>query len=138
MVERSKGQNNNSPFIKKASTAMSLLDIVSIDANGYVIPAVTASTVLLGLVQENIKSSDDDYAKARMVVVDVPRGDRDEFIIDVTGGTLTQANVGKAYDLSDAKTLNIATGGTVKHCKVVGIVSTTKASVVFNTGILFA
>lgn len=136
MVERSKGQNNNIPLTKKASQAFTNLEVVTLDANGFVIPAVTASTVIAGLVQRDVTTASQDYASANTIVVDCPRGDRDEFIIDVTGGTATQANVGKFYDLADSKTLNIAAAGTVKHAMVVGIVSGTKVAVSFNRAVL--
>lgn len=135
---RTKGQNNNVPVLKKASQAFTNLDVVAYDANGYVIPATSGSTNLVGLIQETIAVTDTDYATARLAVVDRGIGDRDEFEIDVTGGTLTQANVGKSYDLSDAKTLNIAVVGTVKHFKVVGVKSSTVAYVVFNPAVVNA
>lgn len=138
MIQRSKGQNDNVPAIKKASTAFNLLDIVAYDTNGYVLPAVAGSTNLVGLVQEAITVADTDYTSARTIVVDKGIGDRAEFEIDVTGGTLTQANVGKSYDLSDAKTLNIAVVGTVKHLKVVGVKSSTVAYVTFNPAVISA
>lgn len=138
MITRSKGQNDNVPAIKKASTAFALLDVVAYDTNGFVVPATSGSTNLVGLVQEEITVSDVDYTSARPVVVDKGIGDRAEFEIDVTGGTLTQANVGKSYDLSDAKTLNVASLGTNKHFKVVGIKSSTVAIVVFNPAVVNA
>lgn len=131
-VERSRGQNNNLPLVKKASQAFTCLELVTIDATGFVIPAVAGSTIIAGLVQKTVTTASEDYALANTIIVDVPRGDRDEFEIDVTGGTATQANVGKFYDLADSKTLNIATVGTVNHALVTGVVSGTRVRVSFS------
>jgi hypothetical protein len=114
------------------------LDVVAYDTNGFAVPATSGSTNLIGLIQKTIAVTDTDYATASPAVVDKGVGDKAEFEIDVTGGTLTQANVGKLYDLSDARTLNITAVGTIKHFKVVGIKSSTVAYVVFNTAVINA
>lgn len=92
-------------LIKKASTAIAIGDVVTIeDATGYIIPAVAGSTQVKGVAQERIASTDTDYATARNTTVDVPLpGDLFEIACNTT---ITQAMVGDLFDLASAGVLD--------------------------------
>jgi hypothetical protein len=58
-------------FIKKASTAIAIGDLLTVEAaTGHLIPATAATTNVKGIAQERIASTDDDYATARNIYVD--------------------------------------------------------------------
>lgn len=121
---------------KKASTAIVLNSVLTYDSStGTLQPAVTASTNLAGISRRAVTSSDSDYASTTLIPIDVP-APNDVFVLDCNT-TVTQAMVGDDFDLASATTLDNSTGGTVKHCKLVGGVGTTKAEVRFNPVVLF-
>jgi len=88
-------------FIKKASTAIAIGDVVTVEAaTGHIIPAVAGSIQVKGIAQELIASTDADYATARNTYVDVPLpGDLFEMACNTT---ITQAMVGDFFDLASA------------------------------------
>lgn len=94
-------------YKKKASTAFAFNDLVYIDSNGYVAPAVDGGLfVPLGLIQRAIAATDSDYASATKVPVLVPGPDA-EFLCDVATGTAAQTDIGEWIDIDDAKTVDV-------------------------------
>lgn len=127
MITRLRGANNQFDIEKTASTAIALNTLLTISTAGRLTPAVTASTNIAGVAMELIASTDTDYTGTRKITVDLPRP-TDLFEIDSTGAAITQTMVGEFFDLTDAGTLNLAAGGTVKHCKLVGFTATASGS----------
>lgn len=114
-------------MLKKASTAIALNSILTVDSTtGHLQPAVTASTNLAGIARELVASTDSDYATARNTFIDVPRPS-DLFVMDCNT-TITQAMVGDDFDLASATVVDNSTGGTVKHVKLVAIQQATYTS----------
>lgn len=122
-IERRNNAKNVQFFAKAASTAIGIDDILTINAAGFVAPAVAASANLIGLSMERVASTDSDFAGTRKISVDVPSGAQ-QFIIDTTGASVAQTMVGEFFDLSNSTTLNVGAAGTVKHCKVLEILGT--------------
>ena len=99
---RNSGKPNISgDYIKKASTAINIGDIVTLEeATGHIIPAVAGSTNVKGIALEKIASTDSDYATARNTFIEVPTpGDLFEIACNTT---ITQAMVGDFFDLASA------------------------------------
>lgn len=125
---RKMGASKMYSFLKKASTAFALGDIVTVDGSGLLIPATSTSTVIVGVIKRAVLTTDADYAQSVPVAVEVfTQGD--VFEIDASS-TVTQAMVGVTKDLTNASTLNVAANA-VAPFRVIGIGSTsTKALVV--------
>lgn len=118
---------------------MAVNSFVAIDgANGWFINAASTSSLILGILQEKISSTDGDYADARPTMVDM-LSSRDVVEIDVTG-TLTAAMVGQFLKLSsttgllaDAATAASAqspAAGLVLMC--IGFISASKGLFIVN------
>lgn len=136
--QRINGEPTIQPYKKKASTAFAQGDIVAIDSNGFLIPAVAATTGndIVGICMETVLSTDADYAGTREIAVDVVQkgGDMDRFLAIVGAGTPAQTQVGEAHDL-DANGQIDLTATTTKVVKVERIISSTLVWVSFlNTG----
>jgi hypothetical protein len=67
---------------KKASTAITANTLLTLDSNGQLIPAVTASQFVVGAAISTVVSTDDNYATTDEIQYDAAR-DGDEFIMDV-------------------------------------------------------
>jgi hypothetical protein len=107
---------------KKASAALTFNDLVQIDANGFVLRAVDASTLtVMGLVQKTVASSD---ATTDKVPVLVPGPDA-IFICDVSTGTAAQEDVGQFVDIDDHNSIDVD-ASTYGIFYVVGYVSATQ------------
>lgn len=132
--ERAEGPANIKPYKKKASTAFSWGDPVYVDSNGFldVAVAATAAADIVGVIQETIASTDDDYASTRMVAVDVPRkGDNgDLFRAQVGTGTAAQTDVGELVDLTAGSKVDLD-ASSIDALKVQRILSTTEVLVSF-------
>jgi len=78
---------------------MSIGDLVYIDSNGYIAPAVDdAAIVPVGLIMKAIAATDSDYASATNVPILV--GDVDaEFEIDVGTGSAATTDIGEWCDV---------------------------------------
>jgi hypothetical protein len=96
--------NLTGDYIKKASTAIARNSVVSLDTNGFLVPAAAATTNVKGIAQEAIASTDSDYATARNTTIDVPLPG-DLFLMDCNT-TITQAMVGDFFDLADANVVD--------------------------------
>jgi len=124
-VFRQSGKMNvSSKFLKKASTAIDLNSVVSVDANGFLIPATASTTNIKGIALEKIASTDTDYATARPIIIDVPHpGEVFEMACNTT---ITQTMVGMLYDLADANVVdNSDDSGAIDVIEIVGIVKAT-------------
>lgn len=108
MIKPYKGKFHTEWYPKVASTAFAMNDLVYLDGDGYLTPAVDGSNIVsLGLIQKTIAATDDDYASTTMVPVLV--GDKDaEFLCDVSTGTAAQTDVGEWIDIDDANSVDVA------------------------------
>ena len=85
-------------FPKVASTAFAFDDLVYLDSDGYLTPAVDgANIVCLGLIKKAIASGDSDYASNTRVPVQVC-DENAEYLCDVSTGTAAQTDVGEHID----------------------------------------
>ena len=109
-------------FKKKASAALTVNDLVQIDANGFVLRAVDASTLtVIGLVLKTVASSDTTTDKVPVLVT----GPDAVFLCDVTTGTAAQEDVGQFVDIDDHNSIDVdATTYGVFY--IVGYVSATQ------------
>lgn len=99
MIRRKNGKNNIMWFKKKASTAILSGALTYIDTDGFLNPASASSVNNVGVILTPISSTDSDYASTTFVPVDVC-SPTDQFIADVSAGTVAQTNVGAYYDLN--------------------------------------
>lgn len=131
MIKPYKGKFHTEWYPKVVSTAFAENDLVYLDANGYLTPAVDgANIVALGLIQKTIAATDDDYATATMVPVLV--GDKDaEFLCDVSTGTAAQTDVGEHIDIDDANSVDV-TASTYDVFFVTKFISTTQVVAKLN------
>lgn len=130
---RSRGDVTIRPYLKGASVAFTFGDIVTKDASGFLAKA-TASTPranLLGLIQRTVLSTDSDYASNTLVNVEVFEHDPGEFKLDVGTGSLTQAMVGKQFDLKDENEVDV-TSNAIGHVTCVRYISATQGVFKFN------
>lgn len=125
MITYNRGNYHIEYFPKKVSTAMALNDLVYVDTNGYLIPAVDGVALFAkGLLQKKVLATDSDYATATRVPVLVP--DKDTvFLCDCTTTTPAQTDVGEFVDIDDAKNVDVG-ASTYDIFEVVGIVSSTQ------------
>jgi hypothetical protein len=116
------------------STALSKGSIVAW-SNGYLIAATNSSapSTHVGVIRHAITAADADYAKARLVEVEVPVENNVLWEADVTA-TLVVADRGLYCDLTDALTVNRG-ASTYDVVQVVRYISTTKADVILNLGV---
>ena len=130
MFQRYNGDPNIQMYKKKVSTTFTIGDAVVIDANGFLDKAVTATTVIQGIIMQTVLATDANYAVAEFIPVDVPRRG-DQFLADVTTGTPAQTHVGETHDLVGSGGINLTTVLTniVKVEKILG--DATKAIISF-------
>lgn len=130
---RVRGEVTIRPYLKAASTAFTFGDIVTKDASGYLVKAAatTPRANLLGQIQRTIASTDSDYASNSLVNVEVFEHDPGEFKMTVDTGTLTQAMVGKQFDLADHNGIDV-TSNAIGHVTIVRYVDASTAIVKFN------
>lgn len=95
---------------KKASTAIALDELLTLDSNGQLIPAVTASTTVVGVSLSTVKSTDDNYATTDEIQYDAAR-DGDEFIMDVNDASTAGFVAGVERAIVDSKTIKAAAPG---------------------------
>lgn len=123
MITRESGKPNFEWYPKKASTAFAVQSLVYPDGSGAVQPADSTSGEHIGICQELIAATDDDYTGTRKIAIDVL--DQNDIFRATVTGTLTAAKVGTYMDLSDASTVNAAaTSKNVVLC--VGFISATE------------
>lgn len=112
-------------YPKVVSTAFAMNDLVYLDGNGYLTPAVDGANIVpLGLIQKVVAATDSDYATATLVPVLV--GDKDaEFLCDVSTGTAAQTDVGEWVDIDDANSVDV-NASTYDVFLVTKVISTTQ------------
>lgn len=112
-------------YKKVASTALAMNDLVYIDANGYLTPAVDGVALTpVGLIQKTIAATDSDYASTTEVPVLV--GDADtEFLCDVSTGSAATTDIGEWIDIDDANSVDVS-ATTYDIFFVTGVVSATQ------------
>lgn len=120
-------------FPKVASTTIQVGAVLGFHASGFVSHAVAASTVIVGVSQRKIASTDDDYAQNSLIPVIIP-GPDDTFEADITSAV--QSDVGEVYDLTQiasgtAQSVD-RTSSTNAVVTVVGFISGSKVLVKFN------
>lgn len=125
MIKPYRGTFHTEWYPKVVSTAFADNDLVYIDSNGYLTPAVDGSNIVaLGLIQKTIAATDSDYATATRVPVLV--GDIDaEFVCDVSTGTAAQTDVGEWIDIDDANSVDV-NASTYDVFFVTGVLSSSK------------
>jgi len=116
------------------STTFSEGGIVAWDS-GYLIEATATSAVSthVGVIRHKIAATDDNYADARMVEVEVPVENNVLWEADVTA-TLVVADRGLYCDLTNNLVINRG-ASTYDAVQIVKYLSTTKAEVILNLGV---
>lgn len=137
MITRKNGAHKVAYFKKKASTAIPLGAIVSLDSDGYLIPATASTTSHIGVSMEVIASTDSDYSSTRAVMVDTCNSSTDMFEAEVSAGTVAQTAVGAHYDLNSTGDKVDLSATSVKAVYVVGI-NTAKGTVIIQINSLAA
>jgi len=99
MLKRKNDKHNIQYYSKKASTAFINGGLVSVDVNGFLIPATATSVNHVGIIIIDVLATDADYAATTKVPVDA-MGPNDEVIADVSAGTIAQTVVGEYHDLN--------------------------------------
>ena len=119
--------------VSTAFTLNDMVEILSTAAGVGTLAKVTAtSTAVIGLIQQTIASTDDDYATTRKVPVLV--GDADaEFLFDVSTGTAATTDIGEMVDFDDENSIDV-NAYTLGQVKVTGFISTSKVTGKFNKG----
>lgn len=129
MFKRKEGKHTVKYFKKKVSTAFTNGGLVSVDTDGYLIPATASSVQHVGLIMKAVTSADADYASATFVPVDV-LSPTDLLIADVSAGTVAQTAVGAYYDLASTGASVDLSATSVKAVFVQDILTATSQVVV--------
>jgi hypothetical protein len=117
---------------KAASTVFAANTFVSNNGSGKLIPSTSSSTLITGVVQQAVASTDSNYASATDELMVIMPSDRSIFEADITTGTLTAAMVGNSYGLTNATGVDVTnTTTTVVTC--VGFISGTKGYFKINS-----
>tara|TARA_R110000868_G_scaffold244403_1_gene500703 strand:- start:240 stop:656 length:417 start_codon:yes stop_codon:yes gene_type:complete len=97
---------------KKASTAFAANSFVSQESGtGFIEPATSSSAALVGVMQEVVASTDDDYADNSTKLVILPL-DRSTLFRCTTAADIATTDVGEYHDLTDAVTVNPSASST--------------------------
>jgi len=129
MIKRKNGKHNIMWFKKKVSTAFLNGALTNIDSNGFLIPATATSINHVGVILEEIATTDSDYASATFVPVDVC-SPTDQFIAYVSAGTVAQTAVGAYYDLNSTGDKVDLSSTTTKQVYVQDIMSASSQVVI--------
>ncbi len=95
---------------KKASTAISLDELLTLDSSGQLIPAVTASVFVVGASLSTVLSTDDNYATTAEIQYDKAL-DGDEFIMAVDDAETAGFVPGVERGIVNSKTIQAAAPG---------------------------
>jgi hypothetical protein len=108
MIKPYKGKFHTEWYPKVASTEFAENDLVYLDSDGYLTPAVDGALIKpVGLIQKKIASTDSDYASTTRVPVLV--GDVSaEYLCDVGTGTAAQTDVGEWIDIDDETEVDVS------------------------------
>lgn len=123
---RVSGKENIEWYTRAASQAFTNGALAYFNGSGAIIPADATSGDHIGVVVKKVASTDNDYATAVKIPVDVA-GENDIFEVGCTSTALAtlQALVGTYIDLTDSVTANVSASAK-DALLVVGVVSTTK------------
>jgi len=94
--------------------------------------STTANEATAGVLRKAVAATDDDYAVARLLPVEVPLENYVTWTADVTA-TLVVADVGLYCDLTDSLHVSRASS-TYDIVQITKYLSTTKAEVILNIG----
>ena len=137
MFVRKQGKTKFMYFPVTVSTAISKGAVVAL-ASGQIIPALNdvATYSVVGVIRHAIAATDDDYATARNVEVEVPVEKNVVWTADVNAGTLATTSVGSYFDFT---TDDDGSGfdqdvSTLDHVLCTKFISTSKGEVVLNIG----
>lgn len=133
MIKQITGEPVVSDYKAPASTAFDFNDVVTRNSSGQLAKATSSTprSELLGLIQQTIASTDDDYASVKIVPVLLFQKDV-EFKADVDTGTLTTSMVGKRFDLNDEDGIDVTAEGQ-KCVEITRYISASEARVKFIT-----
>lgn len=95
---------------KKASTAIDLDELLTLNSDGQLIPAVTASQSVVGVSLSTVLSTDDNYATTDEIQYDKAL-DGDEFIMAVDDASTSGFVPGVERAIVDSKTIKAAAPG---------------------------
>lgn len=95
---------------KKASTAIALNELLTLDSNGQLLPATTASTFVVGVSLTTVLSTDDNYATTDQIQYDAAL-DGDEFIMNVDEASTSGFVAGVERAIVDSKNIKSAAPG---------------------------
>lgn len=95
---------------KKASTAIDLDEVLTLDSSGQLLPATTASQFAVGVSLSTVLSTDDNYATTALIQYDKALSG-DEFIMAVDDAATAGFVAGVERALVDSKTIQAAAAG---------------------------
>jgi len=103
-------------------------------SSGFLIPATSSTSALshVGVIKKAIVSTDNDYATARLVPVEVPMEKNVLWKAPVTSG-LVAADVGLLVDLTNSVTINRG-ASTIDAAQVREVISATEGLFALNLG----
>lgn len=99
-----KGATKTVSFPKTASVTFTKGDLVIL-TSGLVATATIQSTAQIGIIRQDIASTDSDFAANTEVLVEVPRESTCELEAEVTN-TLLTTDIGTKFDLNSASVVN--------------------------------
>lgn len=126
MAQQKNNRNNGNQYNKLASTAYAAGDFVIFNGLGQVVPA-TGGVSAVGVINETITSSDNDYAVTRPTNV-TEKIANVEFIIPVSVGVATAAMVGSSFDIDPANPGSIDVSGAGTDVLVTEFLSATQVA----------
>lgn len=109
MLKRISGPSNLIPAPKTASTALSNGTVVKFSGStGFLVQGAAADTIVLGVIQQTIASTDSDYANNTPVLIDTFEPSQ-VWECDVTNGgavpgTLAVTSIGQYFKIDAAAT----------------------------------
>lgn len=99
-------------------------------SGGTLTNATKKSTSVMGIMKEDIDSTDNKYSQTSNVAVEVPLEPSAQILTDVTG-TLATTNIGASFDIKNATTVDVGSNATGQVlCK--GYISTSKGKFTLN------
>ena len=106
------------------SASFGVGDLVGYDADGFIIPAVAATTIE-GISNETYVAASDNETVAKYAVSFTAARPGIVLEMEISGGTIAQEDEGELFDVSDANTVDGTTEGTGTHLKLVKFISAT-------------
>jgi len=124
-------------YPRTASVVFTKGDLVMF-TSGLIATATTQSTKHVGIILQDVASTDADYATAAVKVpVEVPLEPNCEMEADVDTGTLVTTSLGVAYDLASASGVD-QSGTTYQVVTCTKFISGTKGHFILNSNLAYA